>query len=74
MNRQGFTLMEILVAVSALAVMGVLLTQVFVTTIRTNTKNEISKEVKQNGDLAVSIMTRMILNLFLGPYSPRLAA
>jgi len=66
--------MEILVAVSALAVMGVLLTQVFVTTIRTNTKNEISKEVKQNGDLAVSIMTRMILNLFLGPYSPRLAA
>jgi len=54
--------MEILVAVSALAVMGVLLTQVFVTTIRTNTKNEISKEVKQNGDLAVSIMTRMILN------------
>ncbi len=61
-SKNGFTLLEILVSVGALAIMGVLLTQVFVTTTRTNIKNEITKDVKQNGDLAMEVMTRMIQN------------
>lgn len=58
----GFTLLELLVSMSILAIVGILLTQVFVTVIRTNTKNEVTKEVKQNGYLAFSVMTRMLQN------------
>lgn len=60
--EKGFTLLEILVTVSVLMIVGILLTQVFVTTIRTSTKSEIAKEVKQNGDFALDSMTRMIQN------------
>lgn len=61
-KQQGFTLLEIIVSVSALSILSILLTQVFVTTIRSNTKNEVTKEVKQNGALVLADMTRMIQN------------
>ena len=62
MNKHGYTLLEILVAIGAVAIVGSLIAQVFFTTTRTNTKSEIQKEVKQNGDYAVEIMERMIRN------------
>lgn len=58
----GFTLLEILVAMSVASVVGVLIIQVFFTTTRTNTKTELLKDVKQNGQYAMAIMERMIRN------------
>jgi prepilin-type N-terminal cleavage/methylation domain-containing protein len=60
--NRGFTLLETLVAVSAIATVGILIAQVFFTTTRSNTKTELMKEVKQNGDYALELMTRMIQN------------
>lgn len=61
-GRRGFTLLEIVVSVGVLAIVGVFLTQVFITALKTNSRGEVTREVKQNGDYAVNIMTRMIQN------------
>jgi Tfp pilus assembly protein PilW len=61
-KKTGFTLLETLVAISAIAVVGILIAQVFFTTTRSNTKTELLKDVKQNGDYAMEIMSRMIRN------------
>lgn len=47
---------------SIAAVIGILITQVFFTTTRSNTKTEILKEAKQNGEYALGQMVRMIRN------------
>ena len=63
MNTQrGFTLLEMLVSVAIIAMVSVVLSQVFISTIRTNAKTEILKEVKQNGDLAIESISRMVQN------------
>ncbi len=60
MKKNGFTLLEILVAIGVIALMGTLIAQVFFTTTRSNTKTEVQKNVKQNGDFAIEVMGRMI--------------
>lgn len=50
------------VAIAIIAVVGVALTEVFISTIRSNTKTELLKDVKQNGELALETMVRMIQN------------
>lgn len=60
--RSGFTLIEMVVSIAIIAVVGVALTEVFIATIRSNTKTELLKDVKQNGEFALEIMTRMIQN------------
>ena len=62
-NRQtGFTLLEMVVSVAIVALMATVLSQVFISTLRTNTKTEILKDMKQNGELALENMVRMIQN------------
>lgn len=61
-QRAGFTLLEILVATGIIGAISILITQAFVATTRTNTKVEILKDVKQNGDFALGTMVRMIQN------------
>ncbi len=58
--KKGFTLLEILVSVTIIAGLSILIAQAFFTTSRSNTKTEILKEVKQNGDIALGLMSRMI--------------
>ena len=58
----GFTLLETLIAVTVVAAVGTLIVQVFFTTTRSNTKTEILKEVKQNGDSALELISRMVRN------------
>lgn len=60
--QPGFTLLEILISVSIAGAMGLVIAQVFFATSRTNTKTELLKDVKQNGEFAVGIMERMIRN------------
>jgi prepilin-type N-terminal cleavage/methylation domain-containing protein len=61
-NAEGFTLLEMIVVAAVLAVLSVVFTQVFLTTMRANIKTEALKNVKQNGDHAIEVMTRMIQN------------
>lgn len=61
-TTKGFTLLEILVSIGVLALMSTLLTQVFITSTRSNTKTEIAKDVKQNGDFATEVIARLIRN------------
>lgn len=58
----GFTLLEVLVAVGVVGVASVLIAQVFFATTRSNTKTELLKNVKQNGDFAVGVVNRLIRN------------
>lgn len=58
----GFTLIEMLVAVAILGTVGLISTQIFFTTLRGASKSDIIREVKQNGDYALTGMERMIRN------------
>lgn len=58
----GFTMLELVVSIAILGGVGLVLSQIFISTFRTNTKTEILKEVKQNGEFALEVLTRMIQN------------
>jgi len=59
---QGFTLLELLVVSVILALLSVIIAQVFFTTMRTNSKTETVRDVKGNGDRAIDTMNRLIQN------------
>ena len=61
-RKFGFTVIELLVVSGIISLMTVVIAQVFFTTIRTNTKSEVLREVKQTGDRTLDTMTRMIQN------------
>lgn len=61
-TRSGFTLLEILIALGVISLLGVVIVQVFFTTTRSNTKTELVKDVKQQADYAIGVMTRSIQN------------
>jgi prepilin-type N-terminal cleavage/methylation domain-containing protein len=62
MNKRGFTLLEILVSVGILSTIAIVVAQSFFTVLRSNTKTEILKDVKQSGETAMLTMARMIQN------------
>ncbi len=59
-SQRGFTLLEIMITISIMGIIGILISQVFFTTTRVNTKTELIKDMKQNGQFAMDVMTRMI--------------
>lgn len=59
---RGFTIMELLISVSIIGLLVVVASQTIISTIRTNLKTEALKEVKQNGDITLNTITRMIQN------------
>ncbi len=61
-HQRGFTLLEVVVSVILISLIGVVIAQSFFTTTKNNTKAEALKEVKQNGDFALSVMERMLHN------------
>jgi len=61
-KKNGFTLLELLVVAGILSIISVVIAQVFFTTMRSNTKSEVLKDVKQNGDYAADVMVRLIQN------------
>lgn len=60
--QRGFTLLEMVVSLAIIAVVAVVLSQVFIATLRTNVKTEILKDTKQSGEFALESMVRMIQN------------
>lgn len=61
-KNNGFSLIELLVVVALIGMIGAITTQVFILALQTQGKSEIIKEVKQNGDYAMSVMESMIRN------------
>jgi prepilin-type N-terminal cleavage/methylation domain-containing protein len=61
-EESGFTLIEVLVTVVIMGFLGIVIVQAFVTTIGTNSKAEIIKDIKQNGDFAIDVISRKIRN------------
>jgi prepilin-type N-terminal cleavage/methylation domain-containing protein len=62
LKNKGFTMIEVLVAVGVMALISTVIAQVFFTSVRSNIKTELMKEIKQNGDYAMNTMIRVIQN------------
>lgn len=60
LKNSGFTLIEILVSVTILSVVSTVIASVLFLSLRSNTKTMAIKEVKQNGDAAVSIIREFV--------------
>lgn len=58
--KKGFTLIEMLVSAGIMALLSVVITQIFVATTRNSTKTDVLTDVRQNGNYALGVMERMI--------------
>lgn len=61
-NYKGFTLLEILVVITIFAILGILVTQSILLTLRGSQKSETTLKVRENISYAVSVMDRQIRN------------
>lgn len=59
-NEKGFTFMEILVAAGIIALISGVSAQVFLTASRNAVKSDLIRNIKQNGEYSLEIMSRMI--------------
>ncbi len=59
-SSSGFTLVELLVVVTVFAGLGVLLVSSLLSILKSNTKAELIKEVRQSGSFALEVMTKKI--------------
>jgi len=58
----GFTLIEMMVAISILGIVAVIVSGFLLTTLSGSGKAEVNKEVRQNGNYALSVIEGLILN------------
>lgn len=61
-NREGFTLIETLVSILIVATLGIIITMSLSNLLNGSAKTEAIKDVKQNGDYALSSMEQNIRN------------
>lgn len=59
-SRSGFTLIEVLVMITMLALISVIAAGIFFTVLHTSTRTTTETEVKQKGQFALSVMEKMI--------------
>jgi len=62
LKNYGFTFIEMIIALSIISVISVAIVAIFLTTVRGSVRSEAMKEIKQNGDYALDVMTRNIAN------------
>lgn len=62
MKKNAFTLVEILVVISIMAIMGLILTEVFIRSLRGGNKAEVLAIIKQNGQSVLENMDKNIRN------------
>lgn len=62
MKNDGFTFVELLVAISIIGIISVAIAQVILITFKTNSKVEVQKEIKQNGDFVISLIENSVRN------------
>jgi type II secretion system protein J len=58
--QRGFTLIELLVVITVVISITVVAGNIFYSSLRSNTKTQVSTDLKQKGDYALTIMERMI--------------
>lgn len=61
-NQTGFTLFEVLMVIFLFTIIALVTTNLFFSILKSTSKAELEKEVKQNGDFAMNVMERMIRN------------
>ena len=61
-RRGGFTLVEVLVAIGLLIVIAALSSTLFITVLKNASKTKVDQVVRQEGDYALLVMSRMIRN------------
>lgn len=61
-QNAGFTLFEVIMVIFLFSLISVIGTSLFFSIMKTTSKAEAEKEVKQNGDYAMSVMQTMIRN------------
>jgi len=61
-TEKGFTLIEMLVVTAVFMLLGVLLVSSLFSILKSNTKAELMKEIRQSGGYALSVMSRIITN------------
>ena len=59
-KRNGFTMVEILAVISILAVVGIILTEIFIRTLRGSAKAQVLASIKQNGQAVMDNMDKTI--------------
>jgi prepilin-type N-terminal cleavage/methylation domain-containing protein len=59
-RKNGFTLIEVLIAIAILSGMSIVLSQSFLSTTRSSVKSGIQTDIKQSGDFAMRIIEQMI--------------
>ena len=61
-KKTGFTLIEMLVVTAVFMLLGVLLVNSLFSILKSNTKAELMKEIRQSGSYALDLMSKMITN------------
>lgn len=59
-NNSGFTLVEILVVIAVITVVGIMITEIFLRSIRGSNKSQILGVIKQNGQAALDVLDKNI--------------
>jgi prepilin-type N-terminal cleavage/methylation domain-containing protein len=59
-QNSGFTIVELVVVVAIFAVLGVWLANSLFSILRSNTKAEVIKEIRQNGSFVLELMTKEV--------------
>jgi len=61
-KKNGFTLVEMLVVTAIFMLLGTLLVNSLFSILKSNTKAELMKEIRQSGSYALDVMSKMITN------------
>lgn len=61
-DQSGFSLIEMIVVMTILGLVAVIASGFLLTSMMAGNKSEITKEVRQNGDYAISVMETLILS------------
>ena len=69
-NKTGFTLVEVLVAVSIFAMLAILLSVIYVAFTKMQTRTQISQQVLNDSQFTLETMTREIRNSEIFEYDP----
>lgn len=62
MNKKGFTLAEVMVVIAVVALMGIILTEIFFRTFRAGNKAQVLATIKKNGQSILETMDKSIRN------------
>lgn len=62
LKKNGFTLLELIVVAGIFSAITFIIAQVFFTTMRSNKKTEVYRDIKQNGDQVMDTMVRLLQN------------